>query len=68
MALAAFENEEIVASVASLWELSLKSEKKNALVGDPVTLVAKIRDGQGCVHAADPDGRYARTELTGGNP
>jgi PIN domain nuclease of toxin-antitoxin system len=33
---AAFENEEIVASVASLWELSLKSGKKNALVADPV--------------------------------
>jgi PIN domain nuclease of toxin-antitoxin system len=35
-ALAAFENEEIVASVASLWELSLKSGKKNALIADPV--------------------------------
>lgn len=35
-ALAAFENEEIVASVASLWELSLKSGKKNALLADPV--------------------------------
>ncbi len=32
-ALAAFENEEIV---TSLWELSLKSGKKNALVADPV--------------------------------
>lgn len=36
-ALAAFENEEIVASVASLWELSLKSGKKNALLADPVS-------------------------------
>ena len=35
-ALAAFENEEIVASVASLWELSLKSGKKNALLANPV--------------------------------
>lgn len=35
-ALAAFQNEEIVASVASLWELSLKSGKKNALLADPV--------------------------------
>jgi PIN domain nuclease of toxin-antitoxin system len=35
-ALAAFENEETVASVASLWELSLKSGKKNAMVADPV--------------------------------
>jgi PIN domain nuclease of toxin-antitoxin system len=35
-ALAAFENEEIVASVASLWELSLKSGKKTALLADPV--------------------------------
>jgi PIN domain nuclease of toxin-antitoxin system len=35
-ALAAFENEEIVASVASLWELSLKSGKKNGLLADPV--------------------------------
>lgn len=35
-ALAAFENDEIVASVASLWELSLKSGKKNALVADPL--------------------------------
>jgi PIN domain nuclease of toxin-antitoxin system len=35
-ALAAFENEEIVASVASLWELSLKSGRKNALLADPV--------------------------------
>jgi PIN domain nuclease of toxin-antitoxin system len=35
-ALAAFENEEIVASVASLWELVLKSAKRNALIADPV--------------------------------
>jgi len=35
-ALAAFENEEIVASLASLWELSLKSGRKNALVANPV--------------------------------
>jgi PIN domain nuclease of toxin-antitoxin system len=35
-ALAAFENEEIVASVASLWELAIKSGKKDALVTDPV--------------------------------
>ncbi len=35
-ALDAFQNEEIVTSVASLWELSLKSGKKNALVADPV--------------------------------
>ncbi len=35
-ALEAFKNEEIVASVATLWELSLKSGKKNALVDDPL--------------------------------
>ncbi len=35
-ALAAFQNEEIVASVASLWELSLRAGKKNALLADPV--------------------------------
>ena len=35
-ALAAFENQEIVASVASLWELALKSGKKNASAVDAV--------------------------------
>ena len=43
-ALAAFENDEIVASVACLWELSLKSGKKNALVADPVPWWQKICD------------------------
>lgn len=35
-ALAAFENGEIIASVASLWELSLKSGRKDALIADPL--------------------------------
>lgn len=35
-ALAAFENEQIVASVASLWELSVKAGRKNALLADPL--------------------------------
>ncbi len=35
-ALAVFENEEIVASVVSLWELSLKAGRSSALVADPL--------------------------------
>jgi PIN domain nuclease of toxin-antitoxin system len=44
---AAFENEEIVASVANFWELSLKSRKKNALVADPVPWWRKYVIGKG---------------------
>jgi PIN domain nuclease of toxin-antitoxin system len=43
----AFKNEEIVASVASLWELSLKSGKKNALVDDPLPWWRKYITGNG---------------------
>ena len=46
-ALAAFQNEEIVASVASLWELSLKSGKKNALLADPIRWWRKYVIDQG---------------------
>lgn len=51
-ALAAFENEEIVASVASLWELCLncrkkKSGKKKALLADPVRWWRKYVIDQG---------------------
>ena len=41
-ALAAFENGEIVASVASLWELSLKSGRKDALIADPLPWCASM--------------------------
>ncbi len=43
----AFKNEEIVASVASLWELSLKSGKKNSLIGDPLPWWRKYITGHG---------------------
>ncbi len=43
----AFKNEEIVASVASLWELSLKSGKKNCLIGDPLPWWRKYITGHG---------------------
>jgi PIN domain nuclease of toxin-antitoxin system len=43
----AFKNEEIVASVASLWELSLKSGKKNSLIDDPLPWWRKYITGHG---------------------
>ena len=43
----AFKNEEIVASVASLWELSLKSGKKNSLIDDPLPWWRKYITGNG---------------------
>jgi PIN domain nuclease of toxin-antitoxin system len=46
-ALAAFEREEVVASVASLWELSLKSGKKSALLADPIRWWRKYVIDQG---------------------
>jgi PIN domain nuclease of toxin-antitoxin system len=67
-ALVAFENEEIVVSVASLWELALKSGKKNALVADPVPWWRKYVMDKRCVHAADSHSRRDRALLPGRNP
>ena len=46
-AFAAFKNEEIVASVATFWNLALKSGKKNALVCDPLPWWRKYITGNG---------------------
>ena len=62
-ALAAFENEEIVASVASLWELSLKLRKKNALVANLVPWRRKYVTDKGVFTLSIRTGRRDRALL-----
>ena len=45
----AFENDEVVASVAALWELCVKSETRSAPVADPVRWWRKYVAGNGIV-------------------